>query len=59
MLLAWHGQRSGNRAFHNAAEAIEQAVAAAIASGEATRDVGGRLGTKEVGRALVARLRQD
>jgi 3-isopropylmalate dehydrogenase len=57
MLLAWYGQRKGNQAFLRAAAAIEDAVAHAIASGEATRDVRGRLGTKETGEAFVKRLR--
>ena len=56
MLLAWHGQRSGNQAFVRAARAIEQATAEAIACGEMTTDVGGRMGTKETGKALAARL---
>jgi 3-isopropylmalate dehydrogenase len=57
MLLAWFGQRKGNQAFLKAAAAIDDAVAQAIASGEATRDVGGRLGTRETGEAFVKRLR--
>lgn len=55
-LLGWYGQRQGGPAFVQAGTAIEQAVAAAIAAGEATRDVGGKLGTAETGRALLARL---
>ena len=58
MLLAWHGPRSGNAAFQAAAQAIEQGVAGAIENGEATRDVGGRLGTQEAGDALVRRIRR-
>jgi 3-isopropylmalate dehydrogenase len=56
MLLAWHGQKTGRAAFQAAADAITGAVAHAIESGEATRDVGGRLGTRETGLALVNRL---
>jgi 3-isopropylmalate dehydrogenase len=56
MLLGWYGQRRGGQKFVDAYAAIEQGVADAIASGEATRDVGGRLGTHETGAALVARL---
>jgi len=59
MLLAWHGQRKGNDAFIAASRAIEDAVAEAIACGEMTRDVGGRMGTKEAGEALVRRLLQE
>jgi 3-isopropylmalate dehydrogenase len=56
MLLNWFGQRKGRPEFTQAAQALESAVAAAIAAGESTKDVGGRLGTKETGQALVARL---
>lgn len=56
MLLAWHGQRHGNQAFVAASRAIEQAATEAIACGEMTADVGGRMGTKAAGKALVARL---
>jgi 3-isopropylmalate dehydrogenase len=56
MLLAWHAERTGNNAFAGAAGAIESAVAASVAAGEATRDVGGRLGTAETGRAIAARV---
>ena len=55
-LLGWHGQRKGLAAFIDAARAIDDTVAAAILAGEATRDVGGKLGTKETGKAFVARL---
>ncbi len=56
MLLAWYGQRKNKPVFIQASQALNEAVAAAIAAGEATRDVGGRLGTKETGQALAARL---
>jgi 3-isopropylmalate dehydrogenase len=55
-LLGWHGQRKGQPAFAAASRAIDAAVVAAIAAGEATRDVGGRLGTAATGQALVQRL---
>ncbi len=56
MLLAWYGQRKNKPAFIEASKALNEAVAQAIVAGEATRDVGGRLGTKETGQALSARL---
>ncbi|NYE26202.1 isocitrate/isopropylmalate dehydrogenase family protein [Pigmentiphaga litoralis] len=56
MLLGWYGQRKGQQAFNDAAAAIFDVVADAIAAGEATRDVGGKLGTKETGEAVVRRL---
>jgi 3-isopropylmalate dehydrogenase len=57
MLLAWHGRRSKAKSFEAAAGAIEKAVEAAIAAKESTTDVGGRLGTRETGDAVAARLR--
>jgi 3-isopropylmalate dehydrogenase len=56
MLLAWYGQRKNKPSFIDASKVLNDAVAQAIAAGEATRDVGGRLGTKETGQALSARL---
>ncbi|MGZ3329599.1 MAG: isocitrate/isopropylmalate dehydrogenase family protein [Xanthobacteraceae bacterium] len=53
LLLAWHGERSGDARYATAARAIEDAVAAAMQSGRATRDVGGTLGTAAMGQAIV------
>jgi 3-isopropylmalate dehydrogenase len=53
LLLAWHGERSGAARYEQAARAIENAVAAAIQGGRATRDVGGSLGTAATGQAIV------
>lgn len=55
-LLGWHGQRQRLDAFQHAARAIELAAAQAVAAGEATRDVGGHLGTTATGRAVAERL---
>jgi 3-isopropylmalate dehydrogenase len=55
-LLGWYRQKTGEQKFLDAAYAIEAAVAAAIAAGEATKDVSGRLGTRATGEALVKRL---
>ena len=57
LLLDWRGRHGAGPAFEAAAAAIDQAVEAAIGAGEATRDVGGRLGTRETGEALAARVR--
>ncbi len=56
LLLGWHGRRKGEPAFGQAAAAIDSAIAAAIAAGEITRDIGGRLSTKQTGEALAARI---
>ena len=55
-LLGWHGQRRSLPTFVQAAHAIEDATAAAIGAREATRDVGGKLGTAATGKAFVQRL---
>jgi 3-isopropylmalate dehydrogenase len=58
MLLGWHAQRCGNAAYLQASRAIEEAITASIAAGESTRDIGGKLGTKATGQAVVKRLQQ-
>jgi 3-isopropylmalate dehydrogenase len=57
MLLAWHGRRKKTKAFDVAAAAIEKSVEAAIAARDSTADIGGRMGTRETGEAVAARLR--
>jgi 3-isopropylmalate dehydrogenase len=57
LLLRWFGQKSGRSAFIDAGAAIEQITADAIASKDATRDVGGMLGTRETGQAFARRVR--
>jgi 3-isopropylmalate dehydrogenase len=59
LLLAWHGERVGETRYESAARAIENAVAVAMQSGRATRDVGGDLGTAAAGRAIVEILQSD
>jgi 3-isopropylmalate dehydrogenase len=39
-----------------AATGIEKGIEEAIAAGKITPDIGGRLGTKETGEALAARI---
>ena len=56
MLLGWHAQRCGEPRFQEAGMAISGGVARAIEAGEATRDVGGRLGTRDTGLALARRV---
>ena len=56
LLLNWHGRRGGAEAFMAAASAIEGAVAQCIEAKETTADIGGRLGTRETGRAIARRL---
>lgn len=56
MLLGWYGQRRGHQPFLDASAAIERTAFSAVAANEATRDVGGKLGTLETGEAFAARL---
>jgi 3-isopropylmalate dehydrogenase len=56
MLLDWIGDKRGAHNFGQAASAIANAVEGAIPAGEITRDIGGKLGTRETGEALAARL---
>jgi len=56
MLLRWHAQRSGQGAFAHAATSIENAIAHCVAHAQSTRDVGGKLGTRATGDAVIARL---
>jgi len=57
MLLRWHGQRKGLDDFATAANAIEQAVTQSVSLGDCTRDVGGKLGTRASGEALLKLIR--
>ena len=41
---------------NDAARAVENAVIACVREGKTTQDVGGTLGTREVGDAVLARL---
>lgn len=59
LLLSWHGERTGELRFVSAARAIEQAVARAVAQAQATRDVGGALGTTAAGAAIAEMLISD
>jgi 3-isopropylmalate dehydrogenase len=56
LLLDWHGRRRQVNSFESAASAIARSVEAAVAAGEATPDIGGKLGTRETGVALAQRL---
>ena len=56
MLLAWLASRHDQPAFLEASQAIERAMAACIRERAVTRDIGGTLGTRATGEALLARL---
>ena len=55
-LLAWHGERTQSPALVAAARAIDAGVAACVAAGEVTPDIGGKVGTRATGAALAARV---
>ncbi|MDB5317925.1 MAG: isocitrate/isopropylmalate dehydrogenase family protein [Rhodospirillales bacterium] len=57
LLLGWYGRRTGKDDFVAAGEALDRAIEAGISAGEATRDVGGRLGTRVTAEALAKRIR--
>lgn len=57
-LLGWLAQRHANPTLSIAAQVIESACLDSIAAGEATRDVGGQLGTAATGRAISKRILQ-
>jgi 3-isopropylmalate dehydrogenase len=59
LLLSWHGERTGQARLVGAAAAIERGVAEAIARGQATRDVGGGLGTVAAGAAIADLIAAD
>jgi 3-isopropylmalate dehydrogenase len=56
LLLYWYAQRSGSPEYTTAANAIREAIGAAILSKEVTKDIGGNLGTQEAGEALAKKL---
>lgn len=56
-LLDWHADGLGSAAFAAASRAIEKAVEEAVAAGESTPDVGGRLGTAATGAGIAQRVR--
>ncbi len=56
MLFTWLAERHQAPNFAAAARAIDETVSAAIAAGETTADLGGKLGTRAVGKIIAARL---
>lgn len=58
MLLAWLAQRHADQRLLEGARAIESAMQSCIADRQVTRDIGGSLGTRATGDALVQRIRQ-
>ena len=56
MLLGWYGQRQQQPAYLETARLMDEAVAATIKEGKVTRDMGGALGTDEVGQAVLEHL---
>src|ERR1700686_2804491 len=59
LLLAWHGERCGDARYAAAGRAIEDAVAAVMREGRATRDVGGDLGTAAMGQGIAEIVQSD
>lgn len=59
MMLSWYGKRHNKPVFVQAAASISAALEATIASGQATHDLGGKLGTREAGAAIVAHVKKN
>lgn len=56
MLLSWLAQRSGDDRYLKGARAIESAMQHSISQKQVTRDIGGNLGTRATGEALIRNL---
>jgi len=57
MMLEWLGETHNDPAAVAAGQQVERAVAKVLAQGTTlTADLGGRSGTKEVGKAVIAAL---
>ena len=56
MMLDWLGARGAGQAWADASEELTRAVDAAFAAGLRTPDIGGRDGTAEATRAVIARI---
>ena len=56
MLLSWLAQRSGDDRYLKGAHAIESAMQHSIVQKLVTRDIGGKLGTRAAGEALIRNL---
>lgn len=60
MLLRWLGEERADEAAIRGADLIDDAVTAALASGEArTRDIGGTASTGQAGKAIADRIRSS
>jgi len=57
-MLDWYGRRRNDNRYVQAADAIGAAVEAAVRTGQATRDVGGKLGTAATAAAIAALLQR-
>lgn len=58
MMLNWLGRHKQDNQATLASRALHRAVEACLASGEVTRDLGGNLGTFEMGRAIKTQFSQ-
>ena len=54
--LDWFAERSGDERYASAGQAVQAAVESAVREKQVTRDLGGRLGTIEAGKAVAERL---
>lgn len=57
LMLLWLGNRRGDDEAVKAGKAIDEGVASALKRGQRTRDLGGKLGTSEMGDAVAKEVR--
>jgi len=58
MMLSWLGKQKRDNKATLASRTIQRAVEACLATGKVTSDLGGKLGTREMGKAIKAQLTQ-
>jgi 3-isopropylmalate dehydrogenase len=58
MMLDWLGRKKNDNETTEASAAIHRAVEECLNAGEATQDLGGKLNTLEMGKAIAARIRK-
>jgi 3-isopropylmalate dehydrogenase len=56
MMLNWLGRSKQDKRAMDASRALYAAVETCLSDGEVTRDLGGTLGTMEMGRAVIKRI---
>jgi isocitrate/isopropylmalate dehydrogenase len=58
MMLEWLGRQFGDSSATNASRSVAKAVESCMTAGEVTGDIGGKLSTIEMGRAIRMHLQK-